>query len=51
MTVTKAKLIDHLYRNHDLSKEESSATIESLLEIIIKHTLESGDKGTGKQYS
>ena len=47
MPVTKAKLIAHLYRNHDLSREESSATIESLLEII-KHTLESGDKGTGK---
>jgi integration host factor subunit alpha len=42
MTINKAHLIDHLYRNHDLSREESSATIESLLEII-KHTLESGE--------
>ena len=42
MTVTKAKLIEHLYRNHDLTREESSITIESLFEII-KHTLESGE--------
>ena len=42
MNVTKAHLINHLHRNHDLSREESSATIESLLEII-KHTLESGE--------
>ena len=42
MTITKAKLIDHLYRNSSFSREESSATIESLLEII-KHTLESGE--------
>ena len=42
MNVTKAHLIDHLHRNHDLSREESSATIEALLEII-KHTLESGE--------
>jgi integration host factor subunit alpha len=42
MTITKAKLIDHLYRNCGFSREESSATIESLLEII-KHTLESGE--------
>ena len=42
MTITKAKLIDHLYRNSSFSREESSATIESLLEII-KKTLESGE--------
>ena len=42
MTVTKAKLIDHLYGKSSFSREESSATIESLLEII-KHTLESGE--------
>jgi integration host factor subunit alpha len=42
MTINKAHLIDHLYRNHGFSRDESSATIESLLEII-KHTLESGE--------
>ena len=42
MNVNKAHLINHLHRNHDLSREESSATIEALLEII-KHTLESGE--------
>ena len=42
MNVTKSHLINHLYRNHDLSREESSATVEALLEII-KHTLESGE--------
>ena len=42
MNVAKAKLIDHLYRNCGFSREESSATIESLLEII-KKTLESGE--------
>ena len=42
MTITKSHLINHLHRNHDLSREESISTIESLLEII-KHTLESGE--------
>ena len=42
MNVNKAHLIDHLHRNHDLSREESSATVEALLEII-KNTLESGE--------
>ena len=42
MNVTKSHLINVLHRNHDLSREESSATIEALLEII-KHTLESGE--------
>ena len=42
MNVTKTKLIDHLYRNSSFSKDESSATVEALLEII-KHTLESGE--------
>ena len=42
MNVNKAHLINHLYRNHDLSREESISTIEALLEII-KHTLESGE--------
>ena len=38
MTINKAHLIDHLHRNHNLSREESISTIEALLEII-KHTL------------
>ena len=42
MTITKAKLINHLFRNSSFSREESFDTIESLLEII-KHTLESGE--------
>ena len=42
MNVNKAHLIDHLYRNHNLSRDESTTTIEALLEII-KHTLESGE--------
>ena len=42
MNVTKSHLINHLHRNHNLSRDESSTTIESLLEII-KHTLESGE--------
>ena len=42
MKVTKTHLIDHLYRNCGFSRDESSTTIESLLEII-KKTLESGE--------
>jgi len=42
MNVTKAKLIDHLCRNSNFSRDESISTIESLLEII-KRTLESGE--------
>ena len=42
MTITKSQLINHLYRNHNLSRDEASATIEALLEII-KKTLESGE--------
>jgi integration host factor subunit alpha len=42
MNVTKSHLINHLHRNHNLSRDESTTTIESLLEII-KHTLESGE--------
>ena len=42
MNVNKAYLIDHLYRNCGFSRDESSTTIEALLEII-KHTLESGE--------
>ena len=40
MNVTKSHLTDHLHTNHDLSREESSATVEALLGII-KKTLES----------
>ena len=42
MNVNKSHLVNHLYRNHNLSREESISTIETLLEII-KHTLESGE--------
>jgi integration host factor subunit alpha len=42
MNVNKAHLINHLHRNHELSREESISTIEALLEII-KQTLESGE--------
>ena len=42
MNVNKSHLINHLHRNHDLSREESISTIEALLEII-KHTLESAE--------
>ena len=42
MNVNKAHLIDHLYRNSNFSKRESSTTIEVLIEII-KKTLESGE--------
>ena len=42
MNVNKSHLVNHLYRNHNLSREESISTIEALLEII-KHTLESGE--------
>ena len=51
MSVNKAHLIEHLYRNCGFSREESSTTIEALLKII-KHTLESGENllisGCGK---
>ena len=42
MNVNKSHLINHLHRNHNLSREESISTIEAFLEII-KHTLESGE--------
>ena len=42
MNVNKSHLVNHLYRNHNLSRDESSTTIEALLEII-KHTIESGE--------
>ncbi|NQT56505.1 MAG: integration host factor subunit alpha [Desulfobacteraceae bacterium] len=42
MPITKANLIDSIYNNLDLQKQESRIIIEALLEII-KHTLESGE--------
>jgi integration host factor subunit alpha len=42
MPITKANLIDSIYNNLDLQKQESRIIVESLLEII-KHTLESGE--------
>jgi len=42
MTITKANLIDSIYKQSDLRKQESTSAVESLLGII-KHTLESGE--------
>ena len=42
MTITKANLIDSIYKKSELRKQESTSAVESLLEII-KHTLESGE--------
>ena len=42
MSITKADIIDSIYKNSDLKKEESTFAVESLLEII-KQTLESGE--------
>ena len=42
MSLTKANIIDSVYNNSDLQKQESMTAVESLLEII-KHTLESGE--------
>ena len=42
MPITKANLIDPIYNNLDLQKQESRIIVESLLETI-KHTLESGE--------
>ena len=42
MSITKADIIDSIYKNSDLKKEESTFVVESLLEII-KQTLESGE--------
>jgi integration host factor subunit alpha len=42
MSLTKADLIDSIYKNLDLSKRRSTAVIESLLDIM-KDTLESGE--------
>jgi integration host factor subunit alpha len=40
MTITKADIIELIYKNSDLKKQESASAVESLLEII-KRTLES----------
>lgn len=42
MAITKADIINSIYNNLDLQKQESTIIVESLLEII-KHTLESGE--------
>ena len=42
MPITKADIINSIYNNLDLQKQESTIIVESLLEII-KHKLESGE--------
>lgn len=42
MTLTKAQMIDSIYRQVDLPKARSTQVVESLLEII-KKTLEDGE--------
>jgi integration host factor subunit alpha len=42
MTLTKAQLMDSIYRQVDLSKTRSAQVVESLLEII-KKALENGE--------
>jgi len=42
MPITKVDIINSIYFNLDLQKQESRIIVESLLEII-KHTLESGE--------
>ena len=42
MTITKADIINLIYKNSDLQKQKSRIIVESLLEII-KHTLETGE--------
>ena len=42
MPITKADIINSIYNNLDLQKQESAIILETLLEII-KHTLESGE--------
>jgi integration host factor subunit alpha len=42
MTLTKAQMIDSIYRQVDLPKTRSTQVVESLLEII-KKTLEDGE--------
>ncbi len=42
MTVTKADLVNSVYRNGGLTREKSVFVVEALLEIT-KHTLETGE--------
>jgi len=42
MTLTKANLIDSVFNQSDLQKQESTPIVESLLEVI-KGTVESGE--------
>ena len=42
MAINKSELANHLYRNFDCSREDSSTTIEALLKNV-KQTLESGE--------
>jgi len=42
MTITKASLINAIFNNSSLPKQESTSAVESLLEII-KQTLVSGE--------
>jgi integration host factor subunit alpha len=42
MAITKADIINSIYSNLDLQKQESTTILESLLEIM-KRTLESGE--------
>jgi len=42
MPITKADIINSIYNNSDLQKQESTIIVEALFEII-KRTLESGE--------
>ena len=42
MPITKADIINSIYNNLDIQKQDSTTIVETLLEII-KHTLESGE--------
>jgi len=47
MSLTKADLIDTLYKRVNLPKAKSTQVVETLLEII-KETLANGEEGTLK---
>ena len=42
MTLTKARIIDTIYNSTDLTRPQTTRTVEAILEII-KSTLESGE--------
>ena len=42
MTLTKARIIDSIYNSTDLTRPQTTRTVEAVLEII-KSTLESGE--------